>query len=237
MGWQSNSGRVSKKGRVNRHSSDYYFYMTKRRGRPPHDDLLTPAEWRTVYAVRHGLTNQQIADRRGISLDAVKYHVANAIAKLGLKNRKALKSWAGSHKESPLTMGQSEMNDDANYLGVGQISRSVGDIEAAERWYRDVLGLDHLYAFGDLAFFDCGGTRLMLSQAEQKPGDESLVYLRVPDINAAHKRLADNGVEFINAPHMIHKHDDGSEEWMAFFNDLDGRPLAIMSVVTDTPPQ
>lgn len=204
--------------------------MRKRRGRPPHNDLLTPAEWRTVNAVRHGLTNQQIANRRGISLDAVKYHVANAIAKLGVKNRKALKTWAGSHRDSLLNSGETMMNDDTKYFGVGQISRSVSDVEAAECWYRDVLGLDHLYTFGDLAFFDCGGTRLMLSQAEDKPGNESIIYLRVPDIDAAHKRLEADGVEFINSPHMIHKHDDGAEEWMAFFNDPDGRPLAIMSV-------
>lgn len=184
-----------------------------------------------MYAVRHGLTNQQIADRRGISLDAVKYHVANAIAKLGVRNRKALKFWKGGHKESLLNTGKTRMNDDTKYFGVGQISRSVGDIEAAERWYKNVLGLDHLYTFGDLAFFDCGGTRLMLSQAENKPDNESIIYLRVPDINAAHRRLTDNGVEFINAPHMIHEHDDGAEEWMAFFNDSDGRPLAIMSVL------
>lgn len=61
------------------------------RGRPPHNDLLTPAEWRTVNAVRHGLTNQAIANLNEISLDAVKYHVKNAIAKLGVRNRKALK--------------------------------------------------------------------------------------------------------------------------------------------------
>lgn len=204
--------------------------MPKRRGRPPHDDVLTPAEWRTLNAVRHGLTNQQIADRRGISLDAVKYHVANAIAKLGVRNRKALKSWVGSHKDSFLNSEETEMHDNVKYLSVGQISRSVANIEAAERWYRDVLGLDHLYTFGDLAFFDCGGTRLMLSQAEDKPGNESLIYLRVPDINSAHKRLKEEGVEFINAPHMIHRHDDGTEEWMAFFNDPEGRPFAIMSV-------
>jgi hypothetical protein len=36
-------------------------------------------------------------------------------------------------------------------------------------------------------------------------------------------------VEFINAPHMIHRHEDGTEEWMAFFNDNEGRPLGIMS--------
>ncbi len=122
------------------------------------------------------------------------------------------------------------MDDDAKYLGVGQVSRSVADVASAERWYRDVLGLDHLYTFGDLAFFDCGGTRLMLSQAEGSPGPESLIYLRVPDIVAAHERLEAAGIEFVNAPHMIHKHEDGAEEWMAFFNDLEGRPLAIMSV-------
>lgn len=122
------------------------------------------------------------------------------------------------------------MNDDTNYFGVGQIARTVADIKAAERWYRDVLGLDHLYTFGDLAFFDCGGTRLMLSQAEDKPADESIFYLRVADIASAHRRLLANGVEFLNAPHMIYKHEDGVEEWMAFFNDPEGRPLAIMAV-------
>lgn len=205
--------------------------MGRRRGRPPHDDLLTPAEWRTVNAVRHGLTNQQIADRRGISLDAVKYHVANAIAKLGVANRRALRTWVGSPRDSLLNSGRNRMHDDNNYVGVGQVSRSVADIAAAEVWYRDVLGLDHLYTFGEIAFFDCGGTRLMLSQAADKPVAESLIYLRVPDIDSAHARLAAAGVEFINAPHMIHRHDDGVEEWMAFFKDPEGRPLAIMSVV------
>lgn len=203
--------------------------MSNRRGRPPHDDLLTPAEWRTLNAVRHGLTNRQIADRRGISLDAVKYHVANIVGKLGVADRKALKNWAGSHKGSLLNTGVDLMSDELHYLGVGQVSRTVADIAVAERWYRDVLGLDHLFTFGELAFFDIGGTRLMLSHSAEKPGDESLVYLRVPDIGAAYDRLLDNGVEFINAPHMIHRHEDGTEEWMAFFKDPEGRPLAIMA--------
>ena len=203
--------------------------MPARRGRPPHNDILTPAEWRTVNAVRHGLTNQQIADRRGISLDAVKFHVANAIAKLGLDNRRALKNWAGAHKHSLTAPGETNMNDEVNYLGVGQVARAVSDVKAAEAWYRDVVGLDHLFTFGDLAFFACGETRLMLSQSEDQPGPESILYLRVPDIHAAHNRLIAAGITFINAPHMIHKHEDGAEEWMAFFNDPDERPLAIMS--------
>ena len=53
---------------------------TARRGRPPHPDVLTPGEWRIVNAVRHGMSNRQIATLRGISLDAVKFHVENAVS-------------------------------------------------------------------------------------------------------------------------------------------------------------
>lgn len=65
----------------------------RKRGRPPHADVLTPAEWRVVHAVQHGLSNQAIARRRGISVDAVKDHIANALGKLGLRNRAALRAW------------------------------------------------------------------------------------------------------------------------------------------------
>lgn len=116
---------------------------------------------------------------------------------------------------------------------IGQISRSVRDIAAAQRWYADVLGLRHLYTFGKLAFFDCGGTRLFLSEAEAVT-NESVLYLYVDDIQSAHRELAARGVEFIGAPHMIHRHADGTEEWMAFFNDPEKRPLAIMSHVSKT---
>jgi hypothetical protein len=92
-----------------------------------------------------------------------------------------------------------------------------------------VLGLPHLYTFGTLAFFDCGGTRLMLSQRDGGAVAESILYLRVPDIAAAHDALKQRGVKFTHAPHMIHRHADGTEEWMAFFEDPDARPLALMA--------
>jgi predicted enzyme related to lactoylglutathione lyase len=92
-----------------------------------------------------------------------------------------------------------------------------------------VLGLPHLYTFGTLAFFDCGGTRLMLSEEAGGVARESILYLRVPDIAAAHDALKMRGVQVTHAPHMIHRHADGTEEWMAFFEDPDGRPLALMS--------
>lgn len=201
-----------------------------KRGRPPHDDLLTPAEWRVVEAVRHGMSNRDIAQRRGISLDAVKFHVANALQKLGLKNRMALRHWHGVAKSSALYSKEMRMGEVLQLGPLGQISRKVKDISAARQWYGEVLGLKHLYSFGDLAFFDCGGTRLFLSQGEGGEG-ESILYFRVPDIRSAHAGLAAKGIEFLQAPHMIHRHEDGTEEWMAFFKDNDGRPLAIMAQV------
>jgi DNA-binding CsgD family transcriptional regulator/catechol 2,3-dioxygenase-like lactoylglutathione lyase family enzyme len=203
--------------------------MARNRGRPPHDDVLTPAEWRTVDAVRHGLTNREIANRRGISLDGVKYHVANALAKLALENRVALRRWRGAPGTNASGRKESDMNDRSEVVGLGQVARSVKDIGQTEAWYRDVLGLTHLFTFGKMAFFDCGGTRLMLAEAEDSQPAESILYFRVPEIEAAYGRLLESGAESLSAPHMIHRHDDGTEEWMAFFKDLEGRPIGIMA--------
>ncbi|HEU0074876.1 MAG TPA: VOC family protein [Dehalococcoidia bacterium] len=205
------------------------------RGRPPHPDVLTPAEWRIVNAVRHGMSNRQIARLRGISLDAVKFHVENAVNKLGLSGRAELRSWRGAPYDSAALRGEAEMSDRLQLGPLGQIARAVKDIAVAEAWYRDVLGLAHLYTYGKLAFFDCDGTRLFLEEQTivEVPdlNNDSVLYFRVDDINAAHNELTARGVEFAGAPHMIFKHPDGTEEWMAFFNDPDGKPLAIMSQV------
>lgn len=199
------------------------------RGRPPHPDILTPAEWRVVEAVRHGLSNPAIAARQGVSLDAVKYHVANALSKLGLDSRAELRRWNGISGDSALKDREVAMEEDFALGAIGQVSRSVTDIDAARHWYGEILGLPHLYSFGNLAFFDCGGTRLFLS--EGNGAADSILYFRVDDIVAAHRRLSERGIRFVNAPHMIHRHADGTEEWMAFFNDNEDRPLAIMAQV------
>ncbi len=203
------------------------------RGRPPHDDVLTPAEWRVVEAVRHGLTNPDIARRQGVSLDAVKFHVANALQKLGFTSRAELRLWDGARHDCNLARMEVSMDAQVAMGAIGQIARSVNDVEAARRWYGEALGLKHLYSFGNLAFFDCGGVRLFLAEGEGAAA-ASILYFRVQDIRAAHTELAARGVEFSHAPHMIHRHDDGTEEWMAFFKDNEGRPLAIMAQVHGT---
>jgi catechol 2,3-dioxygenase-like lactoylglutathione lyase family enzyme len=123
------------------------------------------------------------------------------------------------------------MNAQLELGPIAQIARSVRDVKQSQEWYAKVLGLRHLYTFGNLAFFDCAGTRLMLSQEAQVSSSESILYLRVADIGGVHEIMKARGVEFINAPHMIHKHADGTEEWLAVFRDPEGRSLAIMSQV------
>lgn len=204
--------------------------MSQGRGRPPHPDQLTPAEWKVVEAVRHGLTNPDIARRQGVSVDAVKFHVANALQKLGLSSRQELRLWNGVSRASALASQEVKPSMSVQLGSIGQIARTVSDIEAARAWYRDVLGLPHLFSFGNLAFFDCNGVRLFLSEGDGGAAN-SIVYFHVPDIRAAQADLQARGIEFINSPHMIHKHADGVEEWMAFFKDNEGRPLGLMSRV------
>ena len=202
----------------------------RERGRPAHPDVLTPAEWRVVEAVRHGLRNREIAARQGVSMEAVKFHVANALQKLGMSSRHELRRWTGVRRDSQLFLKERSMEQEVKLGVLGQISRTVRDIAAARTWYGEMLGLTHLYSFGNLAFFDCGGVRLFLSEGEAT-SSESILYFLVDDVRTAHASLSARGLEFTHAPHMIHRHADGTEEWMAFLKDNEGRPLAIMSKV------
>ena len=123
------------------------------------------------------------------------------------------------------------MNPPSPWLGViGQVSRQVRSIPHAVEWFRDVLGLPHLFTFGDLAFFDLGGTRLFLNRVDgDKELHDSIIYFRVDDIHHVYEQLRARRVVFRAAPHVIHTHDNGVQEWMAFFEDLDGQMLALMS--------
>jgi DNA-binding CsgD family transcriptional regulator/catechol 2,3-dioxygenase-like lactoylglutathione lyase family enzyme len=208
-----------------------------RRGRPPHPDVLTPAEWSIAHGVRHGISDRGIARLRGISRDAVRFHVANIKAKLGLRTRGQIRQWRGIPADSPLSSTSREQHvmTDVTLGPIGQVARGVKDIGDAERFYRDVLGLKHLFTAGKLAFFDCGGVRLMLEDRSiiEAAGlhNDSVLYFRVPDIHAAQDALTNRGVTFKGAPHMIYRHPDGTEEWMTFFEEPGGGILSLMSQV------
>jgi catechol 2,3-dioxygenase-like lactoylglutathione lyase family enzyme len=179
------------------------------------------------------MSNRAIAARLGVSIDAIKFHIANILAKLDVRDKKALRLLVLDPPGTSDTTKAQEphMNNTAVFGSIGQISRTVRDIDASRNWYELVLELPHLYTFGTLAFFACDGTRLMLTQAEKFNPDESILYFRVADIAATHAALLNKGVEFIAAPHRIHQHEDGTEEWMAFFKDPDDRPLALMTQI------
>jgi DNA-binding CsgD family transcriptional regulator/catechol 2,3-dioxygenase-like lactoylglutathione lyase family enzyme len=198
------------------------------RGRPKHPDILTPGEWRVAELIRHGLTNRSIAELLGVSADGVKFHVASILSKLGFTRRAEIRKWTGVRADSALIQLKVDEEPIPAFGHLGQIARSVKDIVDAERWYRDVLGLAHLYTFGKFAFFDCEGTRLFLSEGQ---GDASILYFDVRDIRTSYAQFESRGVKFITAPHLVHRHSNGTEEWMAFFEDHEGRPLALMAQV------
>jgi methylmalonyl-CoA/ethylmalonyl-CoA epimerase len=116
---------------------------------------------------------------------------------------------------------------------LGQIAINAKDVERAAAFYQDTLGLTLLFkAPPGLAFFDCGGVRLMLGRAEKPEFDHpsSILYFAVPDIQAAYGKLKENGVRFEDEPHMVARmptHD----LWMTFFRDSEENLLALMSEV------
>jgi DNA-binding CsgD family transcriptional regulator/predicted enzyme related to lactoylglutathione lyase len=211
--------------------------IRRNRGRPPHPDLLTPAEWRVLDWFRHGVGRAEIARRRGTSVDAVKYHLANISGKLGVRGAD-LRAWPGVPVTTNLARRRSRMmSSTTSAIGaigaIGQISLSIRDVARAERFYGETLGLPHVFTFGDLAFFDAEGVRLYLhrkDEADWRPG--SVLYFLVEDIHATQERLAGAGVHFTGAPHVIYTDEaTGTEEWMTFFEDGEGNTLALMSRV------
>ena len=116
---------------------------------------------------------------------------------------------------------------------IGQIAVPVSDIERAVAFYRDVLGMRFLFqAPPGLGFFDCAGVRLMLDGPAKTQAENysSVIYYKVPDLQAAFEALAARGVVFEAKPHLIAKLPD-HELWMAFFRDPDRNLLALMSEV------
>lgn len=123
------------------------------------------------------------------------------------------------------------MTADPGLGPIAQIALPVDDVDHATAFYRDTLGLPFLFKVPGMAFFDCGGVRLMLSLPEgEESGGASILYFRVDDIKSAHEGLRARGVEFHGEPHPVHRADD-HELWMAFFADPEGHVMALMSEV------
>ena len=116
---------------------------------------------------------------------------------------------------------------------IGQIAVPVSDLERAIAFYRDVLGMRFLFkAPPGLGFFDCNGVRLLLDVPAKANSENfsSIIYYKVPDLQAAFETLSERGVNFEEEPQLVAKMPD-HELWMAFFRDPDSNLLALMSEI------
>jgi len=122
--------------------------------------------------------------------------------------------------------------DDVRLGPIGQIAVNAHDLERAIGYYRDTLGMRLLFQVPQMAFFDCGGVRLMLGLPSEPVFDHpaSIIYYRVDDIQAAHRVLARRGAKFTSPPHFVAKLPD-ADLWLAFLRDTEGNVLALMSEV------
>ena len=116
---------------------------------------------------------------------------------------------------------------------IRQIAVNAHDIDRATAFYRDKLGMKHLFSVPPkMAFFDCNGIMLMLSLPETDEFDHpgSVLYFGVEDIHEASRSLTERGVQFREQPTFVA--DMGSYElWMSFFSDSEGNILALRSEV------
>jgi predicted enzyme related to lactoylglutathione lyase len=115
---------------------------------------------------------------------------------------------------------------------IGQIAVIVHDLPRAVAFYRDTLGMRFLFEVPPMmAFFDCAGIRLMLSQPSAPELDHpNIIYYTVDDIQAAKNTLASRGVKFHHEPRIIAPLAN-ADLWMADFRDPDGNVLELMSEV------
>jgi predicted enzyme related to lactoylglutathione lyase len=114
---------------------------------------------------------------------------------------------------------------------VGQIHVTVTDVERSVAFYRDVLGLEHLFTVPGqpMAFLDGGGVRLYLGVTEDESfQSRPLIYYRVADLDEAWRGVTARGAPEVSAPTLVHR-DGDTELWMAFVRDPDGIPVGLMS--------
>jgi methylmalonyl-CoA/ethylmalonyl-CoA epimerase len=105
---------------------------------------------------------------------------------------------------------------------IGQIALTVRDLGRAKDFYQNTLGMRFLFDAGTMAFFQCGTIRLMIGLSEESVSiGGTILYFRVPDITKVHDALAEQGVAFVQPPHLVARMPD-HELWMAFLKDPEG---------------
>ncbi|MEH7237985.1 VOC family protein [Bacillus sp. JJ1562] len=114
---------------------------------------------------------------------------------------------------------------------INQIGVPVKDVNRAVTFYMG-LGLPLLFSTDSMAFFDCNGTRVLLSLPEKEEYSQasSVIYFQVENINETYEKFSDDGISFIDEPHIVAK-TERTETWMTFFKDTEGNTHAFISEV------
>jgi len=113
---------------------------------------------------------------------------------------------------------------------IGQLAITVENVETALGFYRDILGLQFLFAPNEnLAFLQCGSTRIMLStpQGAGEVGKNSILYFKVTEIENYYDAVVGNGATEERKPQLAAKMPD-HELWIGFLKDPDGNLVALM---------
>ena len=114
---------------------------------------------------------------------------------------------------------------------IGQLHITVSDLEASVRFYRDVLGLPHLFTVEGqpMAFLQAGSVRLYLGVTEdERFRSRPVVYYDVEDVESAYAEVTGRGAPSMAGPQVVHR-EGGTELWMAFVSDPDGNPVGLMA--------
>jgi len=147
------------------------------RGRPRHPDVLTPREWEVLALLREQLSNEEIADRLGISVAGVKYHVSSILGKLGVSTRSEAAEWAPTPERRPLAVLASlpALRGGAFtrlpvLAGAGAIAATIGFVAIL------VWGLATVRSPADRRYVEYGATQdaRAVPPGDQQPGPPEL---------------------------------------------------------------
>ena|SRR6476646_658161 len=119
---------------------------------------------------------------------------------------------------------------------IAQIAVNVRDLQRATAFYKEKLQMKHLFSVPPtMAFFDCGGIRLMLGTPERPDLDHpsSILYFKVDDIEVAHETLVGRGVHFESGPTLVAPMET-HDLWLAEFRDSENNVLALMAEKSKT---
>jgi methylmalonyl-CoA/ethylmalonyl-CoA epimerase len=120
---------------------------------------------------------------------------------------------------------------------IKQIAIPVHSVDNAKAFYRDTLGMRHLFdAPPALSFFDCGGVQLMLAgpEAQGNDGDQqhAVLFYDVSDIKKTHARIKSSGAKSLEEPRLITRMN-GREIWISSVSDGQGNVVGLMSDVPE----